>query len=163
MHELSIANSILEAVQAEAGRRRGVRVTKVGVRIGELSGVVPEALSFGFEALVRGTEWQLLQLEIETCPHRQRCPQCGRTFTAVDYEVTCPELDAMTEAARSMPGCFGSRMTGAGFGGCTVSLVARGCVESFAEGLMARYTERTGLKGEVIISSPAEGAGRAAL
>jgi len=90
MHELSIANSILEAVQAEAGRRLGVRVTKVGVRIGELSGVVPEALSFGFEALVRGTEWQLLQLEIETCPHRQRCPQCGRTFTAVDYDVTCP-------------------------------------------------------------------------
>ena len=94
MHELSIANSILEAVQAEAQRRPGVRVSKVGVRIGELSGVVPEALSFGFEVLVRGTEWQPLKLEIETVPRRQRCPHCAHTFAVLNYEVACPQCGA---------------------------------------------------------------------
>jgi galactokinase len=77
----------------------------------------------------------------------------------IDYEVTCPELDAMTEIARGLPGCFGSRMTGAGFGGCTVSLVQQTAVEGFSASLMEAYHERTGLEGEVIVSAPAEGAG----
>jgi hydrogenase nickel incorporation protein HypA/HybF len=53
MHELSIANSILEAVRAEAVRRPGVRLLKVGLRVGELAGVEPEALSFCFDSLGR--------------------------------------------------------------------------------------------------------------
>ncbi len=77
----------------------------------------------------------------------------------VDYEVTCPELDAMTEISRSMSGCFGARMTGAGFGGCTVHLVAMNRVNAFAEELLKRYRVETGLKGAVIVSAPAAGAG----
>ena len=94
MHELSIANSILDAVRAEAGRRPGARLRKVGVRVGELSGVEPEALSFCFDSLVRGTELEPLALEIETCPRRQRCSKCDRTFQVVDFEVTCPGCGA---------------------------------------------------------------------
>ena len=94
MHELSIAQSVLEAVRAEAGRRPGARVCKVGLRVGELAGLDPEALRFGFEVLVRGTDLETLQLEIEYCPRRQRCSQCGNEFVARDYEITCPGCGA---------------------------------------------------------------------
>jgi len=75
-----------------------------------------------------------------------------------DYEVTSMELDAMTEAARALPGCFGARMTGAGFGGCTINLIARDQAQTFGETLMTQYTQRTGIKGELIYSNPADGA-----
>ena len=65
MHELGIANSVLEAVQAETARRPGAVAVKVGVRVGRLAGVDPDALAFGFEALTAGTEWRDLKLAIE--------------------------------------------------------------------------------------------------
>ncbi len=94
MHELAIANSVLEAVRGEAGRHPGARLLKVGVRVGELAGVDPDALSFCFESLVRGTELEPLALEIEPSPRRQLCPECARTFTVVDYDVCCPGCGA---------------------------------------------------------------------
>jgi galactokinase len=75
-----------------------------------------------------------------------------------DYEVTSPELDAMAAVARSLNGCYGARMTGAGFGGCTLNLVATEKVESFSKKLMSGYHKQTGLDGEIIISRPAGGA-----
>lgn len=77
-----------------------------------------------------------------------------------DYEVTCPELDAMTAVARSIRGCYGARMTGAGFGGCTINLVESDAVDAFGERLLTEYQRRTGLAGGIIVSSPAEGASR---
>ena len=94
MHELSIANSILEAVRKERERLNGVRVTKVGVRIGELAGVDPEALSFGFEVLVKDTDLAPLALEIESTSRRHECPQCKQVFTVVDYKLDCPACGA---------------------------------------------------------------------
>jgi len=90
MHELSIASAILDAVHKEAEKRPGVRVSRVGVRIGALSGVEPEALSFGFSALVQGTDLDPLALEIESVPWRQRCPQCELTFDVKDEGLACP-------------------------------------------------------------------------
>ena len=90
MHELSIANSILEAVRKERKRLNGARVTKVGVRIGELAGVDPDALSFGFEVLVKDSDLEPLALEIESTSRRHECPQCKHVFTVVDYQVDCP-------------------------------------------------------------------------
>ena len=90
MHELSIANSILEAVRKERERLNGARVTKVGVRIGELAGVDPEALSFGFEILVKDSDLQPLALEIEFRARRHECSQCRHSFTVVDCQVDCP-------------------------------------------------------------------------
>ena len=66
MHEIGIANSVLEAVQAEAARHPGAVPVKVGLRIGDLSGVNPDALAFSFEVLTSGTDWPRLALEIET-------------------------------------------------------------------------------------------------
>lgn len=76
-----------------------------------------------------------------------------------DYEVTCPELDTMTAIARGLTGCYGSRMTGAGFGGCTISLVRTDAVSGFCTRLTDQYFLKTALTGEIIISRPASGAG----
>jgi len=94
MHELSIANSVLEAVRAEIQRRPGARLLKVGLRVGELAGVDPEALSFGFQALVQGTEFEPATLEIESRPRRHRCGECGLDFIIRDYNVSCPRCGA---------------------------------------------------------------------
>jgi galactokinase len=61
-----------------------------------------------------------------------------------DFEVTGPELDALAEAAQATPGVLGSRMTGAGFGGCTVNLVYREALADFQEEVAARYEQRLG-------------------
>lgn len=90
MHELSIADAILDAVRSEADKRPGAHISKVGVRIGALSGVEPEALSFGFSALVQGTTLEPLTLEIERVPRRQRCPACDVTFDVADDNLACP-------------------------------------------------------------------------
>lgn len=94
MHELSIADAVLEAARREALRHPGARLLKVGVRVGELAGVEPEALRFCFDSLVRGTELDPLALDIEPCPRRQRCPRCARTFIVADYELACPGCGA---------------------------------------------------------------------
>lgn len=90
MHELGIANSIVEGVAKEVQRRAGCRPTKVGVRIGELAGVDPDALQFAFEALTAGTEWQKLQLNIEFRSLRARCRDCDWQFEVHDFRLECP-------------------------------------------------------------------------
>lgn len=73
------------------------------------------------------------------------------------YEVTCLELDVMVEEARKIPGVLGSRMTGAGFGGCTVSLVAEDSVEKFIAEVGTTYQDKTGLKAEFYVSEMGDG------
>jgi hydrogenase nickel incorporation protein HypA/HybF len=90
MHELALANSVLEAVQAEAAKRPGARLRQVGLRVGELAGVDPEALQFAFTVLVQGTDLEPLAIEIQTCPRRQRCPQCGQEFVVIASSLVCP-------------------------------------------------------------------------
>ena len=89
MHELGIAQSVLEAVQAEAAKRN-TKPVKVGLRVGELSAIDPDALRFSFEALTCETELQGLQLEIEFCPRRHRCLDCGSEFDIKDFVFDCP-------------------------------------------------------------------------
>lgn len=69
-----------------------------------------------------------------------------------DYEVSCLELDAMVEAAQSFPGCIGSRMTGAGFGGCTVSLVRKNATTRFIATVTETYVKKTRLQPEFYIT-----------
>ncbi len=68
-----------------------------------------------------------------------------------DYEVSCGELDRMVELAQSIDGLVGARMTGAGFGGCTVNLVRVEVAASFADELRGRYAEWAGVQPEVYI------------
>jgi galactokinase len=74
------------------------------------------------------------------------------------YEVSCRELDIMGEAAEGLPGCYGGRMTGGGFGGCTVNLVDATEAELFADEISARYQRTVGIKPAVYICSAADGA-----
>jgi hydrogenase nickel incorporation protein HypA/HybF len=90
MHELGIANTILETIGAEARRHPGARVSKAGLRVGELAGVDPEALRFCLEALAKGTEWESLAFEIEPVRQRRACRACGRGVTVEAFRPECP-------------------------------------------------------------------------
>jgi galactokinase len=73
------------------------------------------------------------------------------------YEVTGAELDAMVDAARSVPGVLGSRMTGAGFGGCTISLVHKDSVERFISEVGEKYEAATGLRADFYVCDIGDG------
>ena len=75
------------------------------------------------------------------------------------YEVSVPELDTMVEIAQPLPGCFGARLTGGGFGGCTVNLVASKQADAFARALGPEYECHTGLHPEIYICQASQGAG----
>ena len=78
-----------------------------------------------------------------------------------DYEVSCPELDAVVEIAESIGpggGVFGCRMTGGGFGGCAVALVRTAAVESVIGTIGARYARKTGITATLFVTRPAQGA-----
>lgn len=77
-----------------------------------------------------------------------------------DYEVTGPELDALAEAAWQVDGVIGSRMTGGGFGGCTVSLVREEAIPAFIEQVGKAYTDKTGLHADFYIAQIGDGAHR---
>ena len=79
-----------------------------------------------------------------------------------DFEVSCEDLDMMVQLAGEQPGVYGARMTGGGFGGCTINLVQENHVASFRENVAARYEKATGRKPEIYVSSVAGGAGRIA-
>ena len=79
-----------------------------------------------------------------------------------DYEVTGPELDALAEAAWQVEGVLGSRMTGGGFGGCTVSLVKDEAIETFKAFVGAEYEKKTGLKADFYVAEIGDGVMRLA-
>ena len=74
------------------------------------------------------------------------------------YEVSCPELNVMANIAQSLEGCYGARLTGAGFGGCTVNLVMNEFVENFARSLAKQYEAETGLHPEIYVTRASRGA-----
>ena len=80
-----------------------------------------------------------------------------------DYEVSCRELDLMVEIAMAQPGLIGARMTGGGFGGCTINLVESAAVGEFKRNVTAEYSSKTSLTPEIYVSPASEGAQQMAL
>lgn len=74
------------------------------------------------------------------------------------YEVSIPELDLLVEIARGIPGVYGARLTGAGFGGCTINLVADNLAADFMERLQAEYKLKTGTLAQVYLCQASQGA-----
>jgi galactokinase len=89
----------------------------------------------------------------------------GRLFVAshrsmqYDYEISCEEIDFLVDSALTIPGVYGARMTGGGFGGCTVNLVKAGREEEFTRELGRLYAETYGITAAVYDCTPANGAG----
>jgi galactokinase len=79
-----------------------------------------------------------------------------------DYEVSCRELDILVELANEQTGIYGARMTGGGFGGCTINLVEASRADTFREQMAAAYQQATGLKPQIYVSSAADGAAQVA-
>ena len=74
------------------------------------------------------------------------------------YEVSCDELNVLTDIAQSIDGVIGARMTGAGFGGCTVNLVYQDAVETLRERVTKEYTQRTGIEPDIYVCKVGDGA-----
>ena len=77
-----------------------------------------------------------------------------------DFEASCAEADAMVELAEDLPGLIGARLTGGGFGGCTVNLVEAAHAAEFAEKLAKKYASRVGIQPQIHICRASEGARR---
>jgi galactokinase len=75
-----------------------------------------------------------------------------------DFEASCPEIDILVDLATKQPGCFGARLTGGGFGGCTVNLVAADQAEAFVEAMHSGYLAATDISAEIYTSRASDGA-----
>jgi len=93
MHELSIAQSLLGIVEEESAPFKDAKVVSVKLRIGKLSGVVPEALKFAFEIITKGGVAEGASLDIEEVPITIKCHQCQKLFIAEDPFMICPHCD----------------------------------------------------------------------
>lgn len=74
-----------------------------------------------------------------------------------DYAVSCDEIDVLVEEALKVPGVIGSRITGGGFGGCTVSIVTNDAIDSFKQQVGSEYTRKTGIEAEFYVVSVGDG------
>jgi len=90
MHELAIAQNILEIVQQSVPREQAAAVRWVRVRVGQLSGVVPESLDFCFSAIASDTNWKGASLAIEQVPTTSQCRDCAHHFEIEDMLFFCP-------------------------------------------------------------------------
>lgn len=75
-----------------------------------------------------------------------------------DFAASCPEVDKLVEIAMQQPGCFGARITGGGFGGCTVNLVSVDKAEAFVKAVRSAYKAASGISADCFISAPTDGA-----
>ena len=75
-----------------------------------------------------------------------------------DYEVSCRELDFLVDTARAVPGVLGARMTGGGFGGCTINLVRKSAVHMFEAQIIREYKAAFGIEPEIMTVKPSKGA-----
>jgi len=92
MHELSIADAVVEIVTRHAGGRR---VTKVELRVGHLRQVVPSALEFAFELVAQGTPAEGAELAVEEVPANVRCTSCGADSTLRAFPARCPACGSL--------------------------------------------------------------------
>jgi hydrogenase nickel incorporation protein HypA/HybF len=101
MHEMSITQSVVDAIVAKLG---DATVTSVRLEIGRLSGVVPDSVRFCFDVLCAGTSLAGARLEIAEPSGRARCRECGDEFTLDDFILLCPcgSADAEVLAGREL-------------------------------------------------------------
>lgn len=94
MHELSIANSILNIVLNEKTTKNLSDIKAIGLRIGALSGILPDALEFSFDAIKKETPLENTVLEISEIPISGICKSCNQKFSVSDYIFECPKCNS---------------------------------------------------------------------
>lgn len=90
MHELGIAQAVIDLARSQLNGRPPSALRAIGLRLGEVSGVEKDSLSFCFECLVKDTEIEHVQLKFELCPLRFRCLGCGREIAGGEWQPRCP-------------------------------------------------------------------------
>jgi hydrogenase nickel incorporation protein HypA/HybF len=94
MHEASIMQNVFDLAFAQLERESATRIARLRLRVGDLAGVVPEALAFAFEAMKGETPAAHAELEVERVPVRLACGRCEREFGAESYPAECPTCGA---------------------------------------------------------------------
>ena len=90
MHEMAIAEGVLDIALDYARRSDAKRIAEVGLLIGDMSGVVVDSLVFSFDMIAKGTMADGAKLVIEHVPLRGRCVKCGGEFPIAHYDFWCP-------------------------------------------------------------------------
>lgn len=142
---VSLRDATLRELEANRSKLADVEFRRARHAIGEIERTVAAA------AALKAGNWPLVG----------RLMYASHDSLRDDYEVSCTELDLLVELARelgSTGGVIGSRMTGGGFGGCTVSLVDTAKVDTVAQHLATSYRARTGIEPSILTSRPARGA-----
>ncbi len=101
MHEVSIMQSALNLAMDQARSANAKRICALHLRVGDLSGVVPEALDVAFEALTAGTIAEGAELVIEPVTPRFWCPTCQHEFEPADLSGQCPDCGGLTGELRA--------------------------------------------------------------
>lgn len=91
MHEMAIAEGILDIALEYAKENEAKKVEKIGLLIGEMSGVVIDSLNFGFEMIAKGTPAEGAELVVKEVPLRGRCTKCGEEMHVEHYDFWCPK------------------------------------------------------------------------
>ncbi len=94
MHEMSIAQSLVEIIKEEMAKHDAKVLRSVHLQIGQLTAIVPESLSFCFEIMTSGTELEGAKLVMEVIPLMGYCQSCHKEFEIVDYAFACPYCQA---------------------------------------------------------------------
>jgi len=100
MHEVGIMQSALDIAFDWAARNGADRISCLSLRVGALSGVVPDALEFAFEALKQDTQAETARLEVEFIPLLLYCPDCRREFTTDGFTYLCPDCGRLDTEIR---------------------------------------------------------------
>jgi hydrogenase nickel incorporation protein HypA/HybF len=90
MHEMSIAQSLIDILHEEMAKHGAATLRSVRLSVGELSAIVPESLSFCFEIITQGTPLEGAKLLMDRIPLRGYCPQCEETFDIKEFVFICP-------------------------------------------------------------------------
>jgi len=151
-----------QGVQVLKRRFPGIRTLR-DISVGQLSAHrddLPEPIYRRCHHVVSENERVLLMVEALKSGDLKSIGPCmheSHESLKNDYEVSCPELDTMVDLAAKTPGTIGARMTGGGFGGCTINLVNFDTVDNFRQEVAAGYTAATKIVPEIYVSTAGAG------
>jgi hydrogenase nickel incorporation protein HypA/HybF len=94
MHELSLAQNILDIVEQEMTRHGATRVSLIRLDVGEFTAVVPDSLAFCFEVITKDTPFEGVRLELNVVPLTGRCKGCGEEFKIQNFTFICPQCES---------------------------------------------------------------------